>query len=124
MSRRVPSFTSPLLVRIEQGERDGRGLATLLEPFYHRDGDRTIIVPAGFVTDFTSVPWWAAWLVPILGEHAKAAVLHDYLLERTDLPYDEVNRIFAGALRALGVSGLRYLLLTTAVRLKFLGRRR
>lgn len=124
----MSSFTSPLHVRIEQGERDGRGLATVLEPFEYHVGhvgsDDVIIVPAGYVTDFASVPWWAAWLIPVIGEHAKAAVLHDYLLDRTDRPYDEVNDIFAEALGVLGVSGLRYVLMTTAVRLKFWGKHR
>ena len=38
-----------------------------------------IIVPAGFVTDFASVPrpFWS--FIPKMGRHSPAALLHDYL---------------------------------------------
>lgn len=36
-------------------------------------------VPSGFRTDFASIPWWAAWAIPVFGRSCRAAVLHDYL---------------------------------------------
>ena len=36
-------------------------------------------IPAGFVTDFASIPAWAQPLLPRTGKHNRAAVLHDYL---------------------------------------------
>lgn len=125
----MSSFTDPLIVKIEQGERDGQGLATLVEAFrFYRlvNSVKTVefTVPAGFVTDFASVPWFARTFIPIMGRHAKAAVLHDYLLELTKLPYNECNDIFDEALRVLKVYWLRRTLLVTAVRLNFLFKRR
>lgn len=40
-------------------------------------------VPAGFVTDFASVPRVFVWLLPRYGDYTWAAILHDYLVTRT-----------------------------------------
>jgi hypothetical protein len=39
----------------------------------------TIEVPAGFVTDFASVPWYARAFINVLGRHSIPAIVHDYL---------------------------------------------
>lgn len=45
----------------------------------HADAPRLVIkVPKGFKTDFASVPLVAQAVVPRLGRHAKAAIVHDY----------------------------------------------
>lgn len=57
------------------GEKNGRGVWRLLAPLAYKD----IIVPAGFITDFASVPRlpFAYWLC---GDHAhSAATVHDFL---------------------------------------------
>lgn len=36
-------------------------------------------IPAGFKTDFASVPKVLWWILPPHGKHAKAAVVHDWL---------------------------------------------
>lgn len=42
-----------------------------------------VFVPAGFKTDFNSVPRWLRWLVnPYRLETLLASILHDYLLEK------------------------------------------
>lgn len=40
----------------------------------------TFVVPAGFVTDFATVPRFLHWLVLPYGPYTRAAVLHDWLL--------------------------------------------
>lgn len=46
------------------------------------DGDEAVVIPAGFVTDFASIPR-ALWpLLPPTGAYGKAAVVHDWLYER------------------------------------------
>ena len=40
----------------------------------------TFVVPAGFVTDFATVPRFMHWLVLPYGAYTRAAVLHDWLL--------------------------------------------
>lgn len=48
---------------------------------YHGKHD-TITVPAGFETDFASVPRVFTWMVPKYGKYTLASVLHDYLCEQ------------------------------------------
>jgi len=40
----------------------------------------TFTVPAGFVTDFATVPRFLIWKTPPYGAYTRAAVLHDWLL--------------------------------------------
>lgn len=43
--------------------------------------DDTIVVPAGYETDFASVPRIITWMVPKYGKYTMAAILHDYLCD-------------------------------------------
>jgi hypothetical protein len=59
-----------------------------------------IIAPAGFVTDFASIPHWTPLLFSILKEKGRrAAVIHDYLYRKTTVRKSECDRIFYEALR-------------------------
>lgn len=41
------------------------------------------MVPAGFVTDLASIPWWGRWLFnPDDPATAKPAIVHDWLLKQ------------------------------------------
>lgn len=59
--------------------RVSQHLALLTEPLRYSGQRQSFIVPAGFVTDFASVPRWVTWLVPTLGSYTLAAILHDWL---------------------------------------------
>lgn len=48
-------------------------------PLRYQGNDDLIVVPAGFRTDFASVPRSLQWLAPSTGKYTLAAVLHDYL---------------------------------------------
>lgn len=66
--------------RLQLFQGDGTNFM-LVDPLFYeikRTG-RTITVPAGFVTDFASVPWYARWLISVLGKHSIPAIVHDYL---------------------------------------------
>lgn len=67
-------FLSPLLV-----ENIGESHDRLIADFSAEYGQLEIVVPAGFVTDYDSVPRipFAYWLLG--GKRHKAAVLHDFL---------------------------------------------
>ena len=63
----MSSFTTPLV-----GEyNDAMDIFTLWQPFSYRIGSVTsteiITVPAGFVTDFASTPFFIQWLLPHTG---------------------------------------------------------
>lgn len=83
--------------------------------------DEAIEVPAGFVTDFASVPRipFAYWLAGGIGD--AAAVLHDFLYRRGDLFPDVTrqgaDRVFLEALAASGVAQWRRELMYLAVRI-------
>lgn len=69
-------FDTPLDVRL----RDDGKFMVLAEFVYHVGGLDTLIkVPRGFVTDFASVPKIFHPILPKVGRHGKAAVLHDWL---------------------------------------------
>lgn len=114
----MSSFTEPLLVNIEQGEVEGRGLARLIGKFDYHVGSYpsrwVITVPAGFETDFCSIPRFAMPFFPVLGRAAKAAVVHDYICRRFS------RRITAGifleAMTVLRVPPLRRRFMYLAVR--------
>jgi len=116
----MSSFTADLDVRITQKKRDGRPLVELLTPFTYEVGAEgsgdVIRVPAGFVTDFASVPR-ALWPIePPLGDAGKAAVLHDYLYETGERSRAEADRIFAEAMKVLEVPAWKRGLIYAAVR--------
>jgi len=72
----------PFLTRVAV-RRVGSDRWELLEDLVYQGRWETITVPAGFRTDFASVPALTASLIPRTGPWDEAAVLHDYLC--TDL---------------------------------------
>jgi len=82
----MSSFTKPLVYKPTGKRRDNRPLYVLLETFVYELGYKgsgiIITVPAGFETDFASIPSFADdWfgLDPTDKIVKKAAVIHDYL---------------------------------------------
>ena len=101
--------------------RTSGGRFTLLEPFRASllvDGRiEDIQVPAGFSTDFASIPrpLWA-WAAPH-GKHSLAAVVHDYLYLEQRFSRRVNDAIFYRMLRALGVRPTKAWAMWAAVRI-------
>ena len=121
----MSSFTSPLFVEILDTARERRVTARLLKGFRYEVGalgsGEVIEVPAGFVTDFASVPWGLWNIEPPLGDDAaKPAVVHDYLYATRGLggrySRAEADAIFREALKVRGVPLWKRTLLWLAVR--------
>jgi Protein of unknown function (DUF1353) len=77
-------------------------------------------VPAGFVTDFASVPGLFTWLVPRYGRFTKAAILHDFLCDEAKegrFIGSQADGIFRHVMRELGVGFIRRWVMWAAVRL-------
>lgn len=114
----MSSFTAPLVVTVLPEELRGLGLFALYLPFSYDVGfegsGETIVVPAGFRTDFASIPWFARAFIPICGRIAKPAMLHDWLLSRGD---PRAHAVFDEALEVAGVSPLLRWSMVTAVTL-------
>lgn len=69
---------------------------------YLRSSGEEIIVPAGFVTDFASVPKFATLAYALFkDEGRRAAVVHDYYYRVAGKTKEEADILFLGALRDL-----------------------
>ena len=113
----MSSFTDPLIIEIQANGVCGK----LLKEFdYHvGDEDSNVIVhvPAGFVTDFASVPWGLWNIFPKWGRYSKAAVVHDYLYRSKTVTRKEADLIFKEAMMVLGVPQWQVNLMYWGVRL-------
>jgi hypothetical protein len=101
----------------------------ILRPFAYRDPRHAepFIVPAdvaSFRTDLASIPWCFAWLVPGLGTHLPAVLLHDGLVVQRgegkthvgpDVDREEADRILRDAMGSLGTPFVRRWLMWTGV---------
>jgi hypothetical protein len=101
----LSQFTTELNVRPLS---DGKNWVLLDEFSYDvgfLDSGDTITVPAGFVTDFTSIPK-LAWSIigGPWGKYGKAAVIHDYLFATQQRGWRKANQIFLEGMKVLGVS--------------------
>jgi hypothetical protein len=77
----------------------------------------TINVPAGFITDFASVPRIFWWIYPQWGKYGNAAVIHDFLYwEQSKYKKDEADKIFMEGMTVLGVGKVTAKILYLAVK--------
>lgn len=63
-----------LVFRLTHKVDGGRPIVELVEPITLAGH----AIPAGFRTDFASIPWPLWVLIPVFGRSCKAAVLHDW----------------------------------------------
>jgi hypothetical protein len=78
----------------------------LIQPFvvHFGEGADSLAIPAGFVTDFASIPQIAQSLISKLGPHIRAAIVHDYLYWSQCCSRHEADAIFGKMMKDLGVS--------------------
>jgi len=103
----------------------------ILRRFGYRDPHypEPFIIPADpvtFRTDLASIPWFFAWLVPGLGTHLPAILVHDALvLSKGEAPAhigppvtrEQADRILRDAMASLGTPVIRRWLIWTGVTL-------
>src|SRR5688572_12742778 len=94
----MAEFRSDLIVKVY----NGGGEYELVQPLvYHSELAGTIVVPAGFHTDFASIPKFLPITKAFLGERGrKAAVIHDYLYRNGIGTREQADAIFKEALYA------------------------
>ena len=113
----MSSFTTELKVKPLP---DGRKWK-LLEEFDYYLGNlgsgMYIRVPAGFITDFASVPRLFWGILPPWGRYGKPAVLHDYLYQSQKFMRVLCDAIFYEAMCVLGVKWWKRWLLYLGVRI-------
>ena len=103
----------------EAGGMFGRATWLLLEPLVFQSDvlATTLIVPAGFVTDFASVPRIGP-LYDLAGDtgHASATV-HDWLCRSKTIPRNRADKVFLEALKVEGVPSWRRNMMYYGVRI-------
>lgn len=108
----TPEFLSPLVVRVIDDAQ-----SELVKPLVYRSAHlaRVVTVPAGFRTDFASVPRapFAYWLTG--GAARLASVVHDYLLVQ-GFQRATADAVFLEAMRASAVPWWRRVLMWSGVR--------
>lgn len=98
-------------------EREGEGEFQVSAAVVVRILAEEISVPAGFVTDGASVPWWARWRFDPWGRAGVPSIVHDWLVTHRDgRPKWLIDWIFFGLLKAEGVPDLAAALMFLAVR--------
>ena len=76
-----------------------------------------IRIPAGFLTDLASIPPPARWLIPKLGKHAQAAVIHDFMYRIHLYDRKKCDKIFLEAMKVLKVPLWKRMVMYRAVRM-------
>lgn len=108
-------FSGPLVI-----EQISAGLFQVHEGFSFLDDSdppvSVVAVPAGFVTDFASVPWPASMLIPKSGAYNQAAVVHDYLYTVRKYSRATSDRFFLEGMKALKVNPVKRWTMYQAVR--------
>jgi len=111
----VPFEPGTLVVR----RVDATTWALVDDLVYHGRWQR-FVVPAGFRTDFASVPRPVTWLVPRFGAYTLAAILHDWLctdgIRSGVVTSRQADGIFRRVMRESGVPVLRRWMMWAGVR--------
>lgn len=99
--------------------REGAGVQgwILVAPLTYVGASEEFLVPAGFATDFASVPRLLWGILPPYGRHTRAAVVHDWLYATGYLPRAEADGVFRRIMRECHVGRLRRWTMYLALRL-------
>jgi hypothetical protein len=92
----------------------------IIDPLVYQGRRERFVVPAGFRTDFATVPRLVVWLVPRFGAYTLAAILHDWLctegIRSGAVTSREADGLFRRVMRESGVPVLRRWLMWCGVR--------
>ncbi|MBK8893737.1 MAG: DUF1353 domain-containing protein [Propionivibrio sp.] len=102
-------FVTPLVVTLlDDAANEGRGEWRLFEPFaYVSDKIGVVSVPAGFQTDFASVPRAPVMFWLAADSAHQAAVIHDYLYATASVSRADADDVLLEAMEAEGVPAWR-----------------
>lgn len=115
----MSEFLSELIVTPHESTAKCDGINwRLTQDFMYRSDllNRTVVVPAGFLTDFASTPQ-ALWCdLPPTGKYTPAAVLHDYAYWEQFCSREQADGMLFEAMAELGVDARRRWLIFEGVR--------
>lgn len=108
----MPFLDEDVIVR-----QSGVDVFELVQQVRFQHGERIFTIPAGFRTDFASVPRPFVWLLPKYGVYTRAAILHDFLVVHKPVSAVEADRLFNLALKELGTPLIRRWIMWAGVRI-------
>ena len=113
---------SRFVTTLKTEQTDRRTYKLLADLVLADEDERTIIVPAGFVTDFASIKvlhnaFLFVLFALVSGYGNYAATVHDWLYENGQLNRKDADAVLYRALRAEGVARWRAWLMYAGVRL-------
>lgn len=92
----------------------------LINPLDYKGGEDCWTVPAGFQTDYASVPAAVRWLFPQDDDYTMAAILHDWFcdagIKEGKISARDADAVFRRVMRELGVPFMRRWAIWTGVR--------
>lgn len=105
----MSAFVTRLIVTLlDDAANEGRGEWQLMAPFsYASDRIGLVTVPAGFRTDFASVPRAPVMFWLSGGSAHQASVIHDYLYSTGQVSRGEADAVLLEAMAAEGVPSWR-----------------
>jgi hypothetical protein len=96
----IAEFLNNLEVRAYR-RKEWQLIAELSYVTHIRGYPQIITAEIDYITDLSSIPWWARWAIPVNDYHRWAGVLHDWLFDNQDM-HDfsrlEVDCIFQEAM--------------------------
>ena len=99
---------------------DGDAQWTLERPLVYQGRYEPFRVPAGFSTDFATIPQILRWFIGRTGSHTRAAILHDWLVttgvDTGVVSHRDADGIFRRVLRETGTPFLRRWIMWCGVR--------
>lgn len=112
-------FISSLIVEHLDKTYEDRELWRLVHPLVYRSdlAGTTFVVPAGFITDFASVPRIPLAYMLTGGYASRAAVIHDWLYATKETDRETADAVLREASEVQGVPAWRRELMYRAVRL-------
>jgi hypothetical protein len=76
-----------------------------------------VIIPEYFETDLASIPQWLQSLIPLVGNHLQAAIVHDMCYRsKIGVSRKDADDMFYDSMRSLGVSWWKAQTMYRAVR--------
>jgi len=113
----MSTFTTPLIVSPLDNGRDWKLIGAFGYHIGTLESSEIISVPAGFITDFASIPRFLWSIFPPWGRYGKAAVIHDYCYRKGLFTRKRSDKIFYEAMKVLKVPYWKRCAMYRAVRL-------
>lgn len=105
MTQAVPvEFSGPAITEFHPAANDNDWYFTVHEAFTCRWKAITIMVPNGQETDLASIPQFLQNIIPLVGNHLQAAIVHDLCYRsKIGVSKKDADDLFYDAMKTLGV---------------------